>query len=236
MQLGVRNDGGRRARRKGRAEGRHEPLPQDRALRGSAAPSSGTASQSGVITQQEAGALAMPSRVRLRGLQRALARYQAGKTRLQPTRLHRHRHQQGQRHPVRFDHRHREAGAGYLSDFRSFHGRLFHQRRPAGDDRHALPASAGYCRLRSFDPNRAVDPANPRGLPNEDPSVICVGSPSTANLVPSLFDAFYETDKPAQPILEHRSGSRSAPDLPAGLRRKFQMACLRPDQHPADLD
>ena len=69
------------------------------------------------------------------------------------------------------------------------------------------PASAGYCRLRSFDPNRPVDPANLRGLPNEDPSVICVGSPSTANLVPSLFEAFYETDKPAQLILEHQSGS-----------------------------
>jgi hypothetical protein len=69
------------------------------------------------------------------------------------------------------------------------------------------PASAGYCRLRSFDPNRAVDPANLRGLPNQDPSVICVGSPSTANLVPSLFEAFYEADKPAQLLLEHQSGS-----------------------------
>jgi len=69
------------------------------------------------------------------------------------------------------------------------------------------PTSAGYCRLRSFDPNRPVDPANLRGLPNQDPSVICVGSPSTANLVPSLFDAFYETDRPAQLILEHQSGS-----------------------------
>ena len=46
-----------------------------------------------------------------------------------------------------------------------------------------------------------------RGLPNQDPSVICVGSPSTANLVPSLFEAFYETDKPAQLMLEHQSGS-----------------------------
>jgi hypothetical protein len=70
------------------------------------------------------------------------------------------------------------------------------------------PASAGYCRLRSFDPNRAIDPANLRGLPNQDPSVVCVGSPSTANLVPSLFDAFYETDKPAQLLLEHQSGSK----------------------------
>jgi hypothetical protein len=69
------------------------------------------------------------------------------------------------------------------------------------------PASAGYCRLRRFDPDAAVDPANMRELPNSDPSVICIGSPGTANLVPSLFDAFYEADKPAQLILEHQSGS-----------------------------
>ena len=69
------------------------------------------------------------------------------------------------------------------------------------------PASAGYCRLRRFDPDAVVDPANMRELPNADPSVICIGSPGTANLVPSLFEAFYETDKPAQLILEHQSGS-----------------------------
>jgi hypothetical protein len=69
------------------------------------------------------------------------------------------------------------------------------------------PASAGYCRLRRFDPDAAADPANMRELPNSDPSVICIGSPSTANLVPSLFEAFYETDKPAQLVLEHQSGS-----------------------------
>ena len=70
------------------------------------------------------------------------------------------------------------------------------------------PASAGYCRLRSFDPDAAVDPANLRELPNSDPRVMCIGSPSTANLVPSLFEAFYETDKPAQILLEHQSGSK----------------------------
>ena len=69
------------------------------------------------------------------------------------------------------------------------------------------PASAGYCRLRRFDPDAFVDPANMRELPNSDPSVVCIGSPSTANLVPSLFDAFYETDRAAQLILEHQSGS-----------------------------
>ncbi len=69
------------------------------------------------------------------------------------------------------------------------------------------PASAGYCRLRRFDPDAAADSANMRELPNSDPSVICIGSPSTANLVPSLFEAFYEADTPAQLVLEHQSGS-----------------------------
>jgi hypothetical protein len=69
------------------------------------------------------------------------------------------------------------------------------------------PASAGYCRLRRFDPDAFVDPANMRELPNSDPSIVCIGSPGTANLVPSLFETFYETDKPAQLVLEHQSGS-----------------------------
>ena len=70
------------------------------------------------------------------------------------------------------------------------------------------PASAGYCRLRVFDPDVALDPANLHELTNDHPSVICIGSPSTANLVPSLFETFYETDKPAQILLEHQSGSK----------------------------
>ena len=70
------------------------------------------------------------------------------------------------------------------------------------------PASAGYCRLRVFDPAaEVVDRGNLRETPNGDPTIVCIGSPGTANLVPSLFDAFYETDKPAQLILEHQSGS-----------------------------
>lgn len=70
------------------------------------------------------------------------------------------------------------------------------------------PAAAGYCRLRTYDPAVTIDPANLHALDNGDPSVICVGSPSSANLVPSLFDAFFETDKPAQLVLEHQSGSK----------------------------
>lgn len=69
------------------------------------------------------------------------------------------------------------------------------------------PASAGYCRLRIVDPDVAVQPANLRELPNSDPTIICIGSPSTANLAPSLFETFYETDKTAQLLLEHQSGS-----------------------------
>ena len=68
------------------------------------------------------------------------------------------------------------------------------------------PASAGYCRLLTFDPNLVVDPAS-RGIENSDPSIICVGSPSSANLTPSLVEAYFETDKPAQLMLEHQSGT-----------------------------
>ena len=68
------------------------------------------------------------------------------------------------------------------------------------------PASAGYCRLREYDPNYVV-PAGMRGMENDDPSVICVGSPSSANLTPSTVEAYFETDKAAMIILEHQSGS-----------------------------
>jgi hypothetical protein len=69
------------------------------------------------------------------------------------------------------------------------------------------PASAGYCRLRRLDPAIIVDPTNMRELPNDHPSVICIGSPGTANLVPSLIETLYETATPAQLLLEHQSGS-----------------------------
>lgn len=69
------------------------------------------------------------------------------------------------------------------------------------------PASAGYCRLRTVEPGGVMQPASLRDLSNSDPSIICIGSPSTANLAPSLFETFYETGKPAQILLEHQSGS-----------------------------
>jgi hypothetical protein len=69
-------------------------------------------------------------------------------------------------------------------------------------------ASAGYCRLRIFDPDLPENSTSLRELPNGHPSIIGIGSPATANLVPSLFETFYETDKPAQIVLEHQSGSK----------------------------
>jgi hypothetical protein len=68
------------------------------------------------------------------------------------------------------------------------------------------PASAGYCRLRTLGSNLIVDPGM-RDIGNDDPSVLCVGSPSTANLTPSLFEAYFETDRPARMVLEHQAGS-----------------------------
>jgi hypothetical protein len=68
------------------------------------------------------------------------------------------------------------------------------------------PASAGYCRLRTLGSASVVDPGM-RDVANDDPSVVCLGSPSTANLTPSLLETYFETDRPAQLILEHQSGS-----------------------------
>ena len=69
------------------------------------------------------------------------------------------------------------------------------------------PASAGYCRLRKVAAGDAAVTLGMRAIDNGDPSVLCVGSPSSANLVPSLFETFYETGQPAHIVLEHQSGS-----------------------------
>jgi hypothetical protein len=68
------------------------------------------------------------------------------------------------------------------------------------------PASAGYCRLRTLGARAIIDPGM-REIANDDASVICVGSVATANLTPSLFEAYFETDRPARMLLEHQSGS-----------------------------
>jgi hypothetical protein len=68
------------------------------------------------------------------------------------------------------------------------------------------PAAAGYCRLRVFDPLAVVDTTNLHAIDNGDRSIICIGSVSTPNLAPSVFDGYYETDRTAQIVLEHQSG------------------------------
>jgi len=69
------------------------------------------------------------------------------------------------------------------------------------------PASAGYCRLRTYVPNEVI-PAGMRGIENSDPRVICVGSSSTANLTPSVIEGYFEARETTQIILEHQSGSK----------------------------
>jgi hypothetical protein len=97
------------------------------------------------------------------------------------------------------------------------------------------PAAAGYCRLRTYDPKATVDPSNMRFIPNEDPRIICIGSPCTPNMTPSLFEAYYTTEKEVQIILEHQMGHAPGQDLPSRLHREFEMACLCQNRHPPDL-
>jgi hypothetical protein len=68
------------------------------------------------------------------------------------------------------------------------------------------PASAGYCRLRTLGSSAVVDPGM-RDVANDDPSVLCIGSATTANLSPSVFETYFETDRPARLLLEHQAGS-----------------------------
>ena len=67
------------------------------------------------------------------------------------------------------------------------------------------PASAGYCRLRTPGSNPSLDPGM-RDVGNDDPSVISIGSPCSANLTPSIFETYFETDRPARMLLEHQAG------------------------------
>jgi hypothetical protein len=68
------------------------------------------------------------------------------------------------------------------------------------------PASAGYCRLRTLGSNPLIDPGM-RDVANGDPSVVSIGSPASANLTPSLLEAYFETGGPARLVLEHQAGS-----------------------------
>lgn len=72
------------------------------------------------------------------------------------------------------------------------------------------PASAGYCRLRSHDPRSTADQSGMHSISNDDPSIISIGSGSTANMTPSLFEAYYTTEEEVQILLEHQAGSNPA--------------------------
>lgn len=69
------------------------------------------------------------------------------------------------------------------------------------------PAAAGYCRLRIFDPARPDESQDLQAISNSDRTVICVGSVSNANMVPSLFDGFFEAAAATRIVLEHQCGS-----------------------------
>lgn len=68
------------------------------------------------------------------------------------------------------------------------------------------PASAGYCRLRVYDPKVGA-PSGLREIPNDGPNIISVGCPASANLSPSFVEAYYEAAQPTQIILEHQCGA-----------------------------
>lgn len=69
------------------------------------------------------------------------------------------------------------------------------------------PAAAGYCRLRRLAGDPGPEQIGLRDIDNADPSVICIGSPSSANLAPSVFEAFCEAEQPTRLLLEHQAGS-----------------------------
>jgi hypothetical protein len=70
------------------------------------------------------------------------------------------------------------------------------------------PAAAGYCRLRLVGAEPGADPLGMHAIDNADKSVLCIGSASNANMVPSLFETFHESDRPVRLVLEHQAGDR----------------------------
>jgi hypothetical protein len=69
------------------------------------------------------------------------------------------------------------------------------------------PAAAGYCRLRKVAAGDSAETLDMRAIDNADASVLCVGSTSSANLVPSLFETFAEISRPTPIVLEHQCGT-----------------------------
>jgi len=69
------------------------------------------------------------------------------------------------------------------------------------------PAAAGYCRLRRVTGEPGPEQIGLHDIDNADASVICIGSPSSANLAPSIFEAFCEVSQSTRLLLEHQAGS-----------------------------
>ncbi len=67
------------------------------------------------------------------------------------------------------------------------------------------PANGGYCRLRPVAAPGTPKEASPFHGGNE--TAIVVGSVSTSNAVPSLFEAYFTTEVEMHFALEHQSGS-----------------------------
>jgi hypothetical protein len=63
------------------------------------------------------------------------------------------------------------------------------------------PANGGYCRVWNMKETTDL---------RDNAKAIVVGSASTANAVPSLFETYFTTDEKAEIILEHQSGSNVA--------------------------
>lgn len=69
------------------------------------------------------------------------------------------------------------------------------------------PAAAGYCRVRRINGDPGPEQLDLRAIDNADPSVVCIGSMSSANLVPSLFETFLAASQITRLLVEHQTGS-----------------------------
>ena len=160
---------------------------------------------------------------------------QAGVAGLEPARLHRHRRPQGRCHPVRLQDRDRDPSARRLSRFRSLHGRLLHRATTHPRRSCALACFGGILPaavLRSR--RRRRSGRSSAGCPTATPK----SSASAARARPTSCPA---CSKPsAKPTGRRRScwsinRDRSRSRYTCGSSSKFEMACVRPDQHPATL-
>jgi hypothetical protein len=70
------------------------------------------------------------------------------------------------------------------------------------------PAAAGYCRVRRVNGDPGPEQLDLHAVDNADPSIVCIGSMSSANLVPSLFETFLEASQATRIVVEHQTGSK----------------------------